>query len=83
MRQLTTVVALSAGLLGGCAGSVSYSEWMDCERAAGPPSRAAQIGGAVGTILVGPVGGLVGVAMDGDRSQAVQDCRNALMERAK
>jgi hypothetical protein len=67
--------------LGGCGEYMAQngpnSPWMQCARVNGGPSKAAQIGVAVG--------GLAGIAADPDPGyfQAVQDCRSKLLEQAK
>jgi hypothetical protein len=65
--------------LGGCGEYMAQngpnSPWMQCARVNGGPSKAAQIGVAVG--------GLAGIAADPGYFQAVQDCRSKLLEQAK
>ena len=78
-RPLTYLVAgVAAVLLSGCAAYMAEngpnSPWMQCARVNGGPSKAAQIGVAVG--------GVAGVVADPGYFQAVQDCRRNLMEQA-
>jgi hypothetical protein len=73
------VAVVAAVLLSGCAAYMAEngpdSPWMQCARVSGGPSKAAQIGVAVG--------GVAGIVADPGYFQAVQDCRRNLMEQAK
>jgi hypothetical protein len=77
--RAAVVIGLLSLTLSGCAEYMAQngpnSPWMQCARVNGGPSKAAQIGVAVG--------GLAGVVADPGYFQAVQDCRSKLLEQPK
>lgn len=81
MRPLVAAIGL---LLGGCAGLMQNgpdSPWMQCEKAGGGPSQAAETARLFGDLAAGTgVGGLAAIAADPGHAQAVQDCRRKLLE---